>query len=509
MFDTLYSRLAVGLVALVVGLTAAWLWIGHEAGQRFYQERNQRLNQQLAANLIADTRLSVADGRYDETLLHSVFHSFMVINPSIEVYLLDDRGNILAYEAPAEKIRRQRVALGPVREFLDANARLPILGDNPRSVAGRDIFSVAPIGDRAKPDGYLYVVLAGEQLQSLTRVLQASHIPRLGLAVFLATSVLATIAGLLLLRYLTRRLNNLSLAMRRFEDSDFEEPPLTGATQREADDDIGRLRDTFVRLAGRVTRQMRELRRADDLRRELVANVSHDLRTPLACLHGYLETLSIKQDRLTAAEQREFLTLALRQCHGLARRVDALFELAKLDAGQTPFSPERFSLAELAQDVSRKQAMRASHQRVALNLSAPDRMAPVEADIALIERMLDNLLDNALRHTPGPGRIDVVLFEQDDRVGVRVTDSGVGISERDLPQVFDRFYRARDRCEPSDGGAGLGLAICKRIVELHRGRIGIESREGTGTSVTFTLPRAAVDDAAGDPAPAYPSVINS
>ena len=164
LLDSLYARLALGLVALVMLLGAVNLAILLHVGRLYQQELNQQLNRTLAANLIAENKLQVEDGRFDPAALEPIFHAYMVINPAIEVYLLNANGRILAFSAPAEKVKRDHVDLAPVRAFMHAGDHLPIVGDDPRDRAGRKVFSVAPIGPAKQPHGYLYVVLAGEQL---------------------------------------------------------------------------------------------------------------------------------------------------------------------------------------------------------------------------------------------------------------------------------------------------------------------------------------------------------
>lgn len=487
MFKTLYSRLAVALVLLVIVLSILYIWITLRAGEQFYQEMTQRLNQQLAANLIKDTRLSVDDGRYDEASLESIFHTYMVINPSIEVYLADPDGRILAYQAPPGSVKSEQLDLAPIRAFLHPDRSLPILGDDPRHPGRRDIFSVAPLGDADNPQGYLYVVLAGEQLQAIAHRLQQSHILKFALYAIATGTLLTLFIGLLVLRYQTRRLRSLSADLKNVASG---QPVSIENLQSEPvlNDDIGHLQQTFLDMAKRINAQIEELQQTDNLRRELVANVSHDLRTPLAALQGYLETLLVKNETLSGEQHREFLQQAYRQSQGLGRLVDALFELAKLDSGQIQLKREQFSLGELAQDIGLKHALKARDLGISVRTSIPDDLPSVEADIGLIERVLDNLMDNALRHTPRGGKVEVLLDTEDSGVCVNVRDTGTGISEMDMPFIYDRFYQSREGSENSKGSAGLGLAICKRILELHASQIVVNSLPGKGTSVQFTLP---------------------
>jgi two-component system OmpR family sensor kinase len=211
------------------------------------------------------------------------------------------------------------------------------------------------------------------------------------------------------------------------------------------------------------------------LRRHLIANVSHDLRTPLAALHGYLETLLMKEDRLSAQQRKNYLKIAARQSEHLGTMVSELFELVQLDFKGFEIHPESMQLGELAQDVLQKFQIAAEKKRIALKAEIRADLPFVWADIGLIERALENLLDNALRHTPFGGVVSLAVTASDGRVAVRVSDTGSGIPAAELPHIFERFYRVDKSRTSGTGGAGLGLAIVKRIVDLHRGEIAVES----------------------------------
>ena len=224
------------------------------------------------------------------------------------------------------------------------------------------------------------------------------------------------------------------------------------------------------------------------LRRDLIANVSHDLRTPLVSIRGYLEVLAAKGEGLDPVKRQTYLATAVRQTEHLGTLIDELFELAKLDFKGISLERESFQLADLASDVLQKFQLLADSRQVALRLEADATLPRVDADLSLIERVLDNLVSNALKHTSNGGRVAITLGADENAVRVCVIDDGTGIAQADLPFVFDRFYRAAgERHGTAVAGAGLGLAITKRILELHGSSIVAESGE-KGAIFHFGLP---------------------
>ncbi|KAA3629420.1 MAG: sensor histidine kinase [Proteobacteria bacterium] len=486
MLRTLYARLAVVLVLVLASVGTIYLAVSWSSMHRYLQEVNQRFNRDLARNLVADRNL-VAQGRLDEAALKETFHQYMVINPSIEIYLLDLEGAILAFSADPEKVKRKRVSLEPVRAFLRGDT-YPLLGDDPRGHDSRKPFSVTPVPMAEKPEGYLYVVLRGEDFDVMERAIRDSHFLRVSAWALAVALALGLVAGLLVFHLLTRRLERLTRGMEVFKESGFVTHNAYSRPDQRPADEIDRLGLTFDAMAGRISEQIEALQKKDTLRRDLVAQVSHDLRTPLASLRGYLETLKLKSGTLSPAEREEYLQAALRQSEGLSQRVGALFELAKFDAQETPPQYEPFSIAELVQDVIQKFQPDAEQRRVVLSMTGALDIGWVNADIAMIERVFDNLIENALRHTPSGGQVRVVLVEQGSAIEVRIEDSGDGIDAADLPQVFDRFYRG-SKAGSGDEHVGLGLAIVKRILDLHGCEIRVSSECGHGTCFTFVLPK--------------------
>jgi signal transduction histidine kinase len=270
--------------------------------------------------------------------------------------------------------------------------------------------------------------------------------------------------------------------------ADFEQGNFDRRVAVTSRDEIGRLGECFNRMADNLEETMEELRQADRMRRELVANVSHDLRSPIASIQGYLETVSMKDGDLDPEERQRYITTALKNTKRLNTLVSELFELSKLETKQIDPTIESFPLAELVQDVVMQYEPRADEQGIDLRVRMPERHVRVAADIGLVERALSNLIDNAIHYTPEGGEVRVRLDNEQTEVCVEVADTGPGIPEDDLPHIFERFYRVEKSRDRDRGGAGLGLAIAKTILELHDRTLEVESTVGEGTLFRFRLP---------------------
>jgi two-component system, OmpR family, sensor kinase len=488
MVKNLYKRLAAVLLALFLLIGVLYIVLTVYTTRLYFQEVNQKLNRILAQHLVSENIL-LKDGRVDNKALQNIFHMLMVVNPVIEVYLLDTKGAILSYSAPPGKVKRQFVSLDPIKRLLSGRSSLPVLGDDPRDLHQEKIFSAAPIYRGGRIEGYLYIILGSEAFETEAEMLQGSYILRLSIWAVAGGLLFALMAALLLFSRMTRPLRQLAVHMENFRKGGFAEPPHLPEGLRDLpDDEIARISSIFMQMAERISDQIKGLKEADRLRREFIANIAHDLRTPLTSLQGYLETLLMKLGRLTDDEQRNYLATAVKHSERLGKLVEALFELAKLDSPDVQIRPEPFSLDELIQDILQKFRLAADQKRVSLNMDIVNDLPHVYADIGLIERVFENLIDNALRYTPAGGAIYIRADRDQDRVSVRVSDTGTGIAQDSIPHLFDRYYRGDRSRKDLNAGSGLGLIITKRILELHGSDVEVTSMVTSGTTFVFSLP---------------------
>ncbi len=479
---SLYAKIAAVFLILLLFQGMIHILLSVNSSMNFVIETDQKLNRDLARDLAKEFRPFLQDSLDYAGIEHTI-HELMVMNPRVEIYLLDARGRILAFFAdPRKKVKHETVSLAPIRRFFDEKEGLPILGDNPRNIDRKKPFSVAPIQIGKDIDGFLYVILGGEEYDSAAAMIRDSYIVRTTALSLGVTALFTGIVGLVVFAFLTKRFHIMTGVVKKFASGDY--------TQRigiQSNDEIGQLSKAFDQMADTIVANMEELKRTDDLRRELIANVSHDLRGPLASMQGYLETILMKDATLTPSERQRYLQVIFDNTRMLSQLVGELFELSKLDAKQVKPKREAFSIAELAQDVVMKFKPRAEKLKVSLESSLPTDLPMVVADIGMIERALSNFIDNALCYTPEDGTVRVDLQKHHDAVRVIVSDTGCGIPSEELPSVFDRFYRVEKSRARSSGGSGLGLAIAKKILEAHDSTISVQSTVNVGTAFSFDL----------------------
>ncbi len=488
MVKSLYTKLAIVLLLLFCLLGVTILIVTQFASDMYQQEVVQKLNRDLAKQIVAQ-KILMEDNRISEKGLKDVFYMLMVVNPSIEIYLLNPAGKILAFSAPPGKVKLDRVDLVPIKKWFEDDIVYPLTGDDPRNPARKKVFSVARIPEQGQLQAYLYIILGGEIFDSIAQKLRGSYIMQLSAWWIMASLLFALITGLLLFAYLTRRLKRLAIAMDSFDMTQTTSRLQSIHRQdRQHGDEIDRLAFTFKQLVDRIQIQMENLKQADSMRRELVANVSHDLRTPLATLQGYIETLLLKNKHLSEKDRQHHLEIAIQHCQRLSNLVDELFELAKLDSREIQVQCEPFNISELAHDVVQKFNLSAEERQITIQIDHNQHLPFANADIAMIERVIENLLDNAVRHTSPGGSIRLSFGAQNGDISVCIRDTGCGIPAEDLPHIFDRFYHSDRTRESKAGYSGLGLAIAKRILELHNKSIMVESKAGSGTTFTFFLP---------------------
>ncbi|MFQ5568309.1 MAG: sensor histidine kinase [Rhodothermales bacterium] len=483
LMHSFYAKLSALFVVLIVTLGMIIAFLCVQSVMMFADEAEQKLNRNLASDLAVRFQPLVQDSIHHRAIRQTI-KEMTGINPRIEIYLLGRTGMMKAnYLVDSGKqVVQTDLDVEPLNRFI-SGAEIPILGPDPLNIRRKKPFSAAPIEIMGEKGCYLYVILSSEQYDSAAGMVKNSYIVQTTLAGLGLTLLAAGVIGLVLFGLLTRRLRAMKEVVGAFEQGQLDRR--IGIT---SSDELGQLAASFNQMADTIVANMEDLKRTDRLRRDLIANVSHDLRSPLAAVQGYLETIMIKNDTLSPEKRQEYMDIVLKNTRSLNTLVGELFELSKLDAQQVEPQFEAFSMAELVQDLVMQFQPRAEQLDVSLEADLPKRLSPVYADIGLVERAVSNLIENALRYTPAGGGVRIQPAEEGEAVSVRVIDTGYGIPAEDLPHIFERFYRVEKSRARDKGGTGLGLAIAKKILELHGSTLSVRSVRDKGTTFSFALP---------------------
>ncbi|MDN5873904.1 MAG: HAMP domain-containing histidine kinase [Sinobacteraceae bacterium] len=481
-FRSLYARITLVYLVSLLLLSVATAWIAVSQFNQLSREMEQRMQINLAHNL-ADVMATPLLHGPESPAVRQAVQRIRSINPSLRLYVLNANGRVIGNYTGTQCPANARVNVAPLNDLLGPHPMLPIFATGPCSTAA-NVFSVARIhyGKIQRP-GYLFVVLHAGSRMSMFSMLRTSSITRTLIVAGFVALLVSIIAGLLLFALLTRRFSALTDAVQRFAGGDYSQRIKPGR-----DDEIGVLGRAFNDMAGTIEAQLNALRVNDRQRRELVANLSHDFRTPLTSLRGYAEQLRDGYD-LSVETRQAHLDAIFANTQRLTRLAQQLSTLARVDAYEQPLCTDVFSLSELVYDIAGKFSPQARTADVTLNVHCTPMAISVAADIALIDRLLTNLVDNALYATPAGGSLGLAVTTHAGKAVVRVTDTGTGMNAEEVPLVTQRFYRtaaSRGKRE----GSGLGLAIAAEICERHGTRLTICTAPGQGTEIGFELPLA-------------------
>jgi len=483
-FSRLYGRISILFIAVLFVFAAITLYISVRSANHYAQEVNQSLNRNLAANVAVMMEPYITEGVINEAGLEDLVHSMMVINPGIEVYLLDPEGQILSYVAPEKVVKLERVSLEPVSKFLNDRKGKIIYGDDPRNPGEKKIFSAAELIQENQLTGYIYIVLASQEYVSAANTVRGSYILGLSIRTTITILIAAALVGLLALWFIVKKLNNLVGGIRKFGEGD-----LSSRIRANSNDDLDEVARVFNSMADTIQRNIEELKGVENLRKELISNISHDLRTPIASIQGYAETLMLKKDNIAPEEHEKYLGVIYKNCESLQDLVTNLFELSKLESDHVVLNREPFSIGELVHDLAAKYRLLSQKKGVSINTIVSKDTPVVDADVNLIDRVLQNLIDNAIRFCKEGDAINIeVKSPEKGEVDVTISDTGAGIPQDHIPHIFERYFRKDERGTSS----GLGLAIVKRIIDLHESTIQVKSTVGRGTSFNFALPEAKI-----------------
>ena len=392
----------------------------------------------------------------------------------LSTYHLSQRGwqGVQPYVVQLSEFYERRIVITDADNRVVADSDNAIIGDSYSSGSGSPGRGMSPPWARENI-GTIYVEPADDS--DINQAAMQIAFRATG-RFFLWGGLVAIAVALILTFVLSRRIlspmKDLSQAAGKLGRGDFSQ-------RVDVDDrgEVGELAESFNVMAG-------NLERNELLRRNMVADVAHELRTPLSNLSGYLEAI---RDGVVKPDHETMRSLC-EESSTLSRLVDDLQELSLAEAGELKLTLQAESITKLIKEILEAVRAKADAKNIQLSSDIPKRLPKVNIDIHRIRQGLNNLLQNAISHTGEKGNINITAGKQADEIVVSVSDTGEGISAEDLPNIFERFYRVDKSRTRSTGGSGLGLTIARRLVEAHGGKITVKSEQGKGSTFTFTLP---------------------
>ena len=386
-----------------------------------------------------------------------------------EAWVIDNSGKVLA--ASADHIHCE----GNVLEATDLqqlkSGQVSLRRGQSQFFQKAVIRAAAPVLDQGKFIGavILYTPVAGiNDTFSKMRELQ-SGTAILGI-------ILSVILGLFLSRYITRPLREVSQVARRIAEGNFED-----RVRIKSRDELGQLGETF----NYMTQQLEDY---EKMRREFVANVSHELRSPLTSIQGFMDALIEGKNKGDEQEKAKYLSIIQKETYRLSKLVNELLDLSRFDAQVVYFDMEAFPITTVINRATASLKPQLDEKNITIRTVIPKDLLYCFGDEDRIEQVVHNLLQNAIRYSPKGEKILISARLLTDEILVEIADNGPGISREELPRVWERFYRVDKARSRGMGGTGLGLAIVQEIIKKHGGRVTVESEHGEGAVFGFTLP---------------------
>lgn len=461
----LYRRMAIGagvLITLVLtGQTLLFMYL-------FRQMNNVNLDD-LHQRGVTWTR-AISDDlgqRLEQSRTLDVAQRLTQLDATQRVFVIFRDGRMLGLVPPANVI--DVVA----SDF----ATIPEAGPVPASWE-RSPYCASPL----KVDGRVVGVVGINPLSTLQRLWPL--IGAAGIAVLVGAIALFSFA---MVGPVRARLSDLRAAAIRLGEGQFET-----RVKIEGTDEVAQVARAFNSMADELEKRTTALETSDRLRRQLVADVSHELMTPLTAVLGHLETLDMDEVTLDERQRRKQVAIAMREARRLRRVIGDLLDTARYEAGGVQLDVEEISTTELFKQVAARHEHECRVRDMTFDSSVSPDAETFEADPFRIEQAIENVVSNAFRHAPNHGRISLTAQRSGNNIVIEVCDSGEGIAAEHLPHIFDRFYKASAARSIASPGSGLGLSIVKAIVTRHGGQVSATSAGGIGTIIRMEFPAAAV-----------------
>lgn len=479
---SIFRRFAIIILSLVTVLSALFITITYIATTNYHQASTQLLNKDVAKHVAKFSTPFTSKG-INKDIADSVFKNAMVMNPNVEVYFLDSTGRVIYFEADEKEIKERTIELSPIKEYIAADGDTYIKNTDPKDPATRKIFSAAEVESGNSTKGYIYIILGSKKSEGIMGLLFGSHILNLAIKAIIVILILSIVISLLYLRRMKKNFNRMIAVLDRFEAGDYN-----ARFNAKQTDELKPVTHAFNKMADLLTASINKLKRSEEERKAFIATISHDLRTPLSIARGYTETLMLKREKgdITAEEQESFSQLIYSKMLQIENMVKQLFELSKMEAVEFKPHKEPFVLSEIVQEAVNTFQIVAREKNVNLKCIQCLYHVWVNADISMMERVVQNLVDNAIKSTPEGGLIEAALAVENDKLIFKIQNDGPELTD-DLLQWINHFNEENTLSDSRPQKPGLGLLIIQKILLLHHSELKAHSKNGRNF-FSFQLP---------------------
>ncbi len=459
---------------LIAGTAVLFMAITYYSAKQYHQATTQLLNREVAEHIAKFTSPYQKKG-INKAIADSVFHNAMVLSPSIEVYFLDTNGRVMYYDAPDKDIVQWTVPLDPLNRYIASEGKKFITGIDPRDPDEEKIFSAAKVNASGRYQGYIYVILGSKEFRLASNILYNSHIGNLLLQAFMFVVISSIIITWLYLRRVEKRFHRMIGVLERFKKGDYN-----ARFQKEKNSEFSVFTESFNNMAELLVRNIVHLKQSEEGRKQLIVNISHDLRTPLSIARGYAETLSIKksENQNLPDKQDHYIDLVIQKITQVEHMVTQLFELSRIESGEIVPHKQPFIFSEIVFEVMNSLMLPASHKNITIECAECSDFSWIDADIKMMESVVQNIIINAISYTKEKNIICVSMKQIENEL--------VFVVENPADPLPDDVLAWINAGSHGDGDSRpqksmIGLSIVKRIIHLHHFDLLVTSVNGYNT----------------------------
>lgn len=473
---SIFSHISVLVFTLITIICLLFMGITYLSTSNFHEASMQLLNKDVAAH-IAKFTSPFKDGGIDKKKADSVFYDAMVLSPSAEVYFLDTSGKVIAYHADINDIEQWVLPLENIKKLIASQGKEYIKGPDPRDPENQKIFSASEVFNGEQKLGYIYVILGSNK--NITKMLYNSYFSGLIIKVFFVIIILSILFSFFYINRFQKSFNYMLVILEKFQNGDFE-----ARLPVNKNGELEPVTMAFNKMADLLVYNIDKITKSEKERKDFIANISHDLRTPLSIARGYTETLLIKKEKhISAEEEAEFLQLVYRKIMQVEQMVKQLFDLSKMESVAFVPKKEPFVFSEILQEIIHDSLSSSGEKDITVDSSNSQDPSWIFADVGMMERVIQNLMVNAIKYTPQNGLIKVSLIKEPKELIFKIQNSGQILN----PQMIDWFNNPNDinLLSKRPANSGLGLVIVKKILQLHKYRSEIVIEHFTNTFIIY------------------------